>query len=63
MLNFIVVTGVLRYVHYFKLSKAAKYIGVSTNFLTTSDFRMAMIELVFALIHPNVLLEGKNKDN
>ena len=57
-LLFIVVL-IFKYYHYFLLYKNAKYLQPYANFFTTSLFVYFCIELILALLHPNLLFKDK----
>ena len=48
-----------KYIHYFYLYRAAKYISSIDNFFQSGLFSSFLIELILALIHPNLLFKDK----
>ena len=48
-----------RYTHYFYLYKAAKYISSIDNFFQSDLFSTFIIDIIFAIIHPNLLFKNK----
>jgi hypothetical protein len=51
---------ILKYYHYFLLYRSAKYIQPYKNFFQTSLLKYFIIEFIFAILHPNVLLNNRN---
>ena len=49
----------IKYYHYYLLSKNARYILLYNNFFETSLFRYFIIEVILALLHPNLLFKNK----
>ena len=58
VISFILVM-IPRYIHYFYLYKAAKYISSIDNFFQSGLLSNVIIEFTLALIHPNILLKDK----
>ncbi len=48
-----------RYIHYFYLYRAAKYISSIDNFFQSGLFSNFIFDLIFSLIHPNLLFKNK----
>ena len=48
-----------RYIHYFYLYKSAKYISSIDNFFQSGLFSTFIIDIIFAIIHPNYLFKNK----
>ena len=48
-----------RYIHYFYLYRAAKYISSIDNFFQSGLFSDLMLDLFFTIIHPNILFKDK----
>jgi len=48
-----------RYIHYFYLYRAAKYISSIDNFFQSNLFSNFIFDLIFSLIHPNILFKNK----
>ena len=56
--GFILVT-IPRYIHYFYLYRAAKYISSIDNFFQSGLFSTFILDIVLAFIHPNLLFKNK----
>ena len=48
-----------RYIHYFYLYRAAKYISSIDNFFQSGLFSTFILDIVLAFIHPNLLFKNK----
>jgi hypothetical protein len=56
---FFIIILIIKYYHYFHLYKNAKYIQPYKNFFKTSLCKYFLIEFIFAILHPNILLKNK----
>ena len=56
---FFIIVLVIKYYHYFLLYRNAKYIQPYKNFFETSLYKFCIIELIFAILHPNILFKNK----
>ena len=54
-----IITLIPKYIHYFKLNICAKYISNIDKFYQTDLIYYLIIEIILALIHPNLLLKNK----
>jgi hypothetical protein len=48
-----------KYIHYFYLYRSAKYISSIDNFFQSDLFSTFIIDIIFAIIHPNLLFKNK----
>ena len=56
---FFIVILIIKYYHYFLLYKSAKYIQTYSKFYNTKLFQYFLIELILAILHPNILFKNK----
>ena len=56
---FFIIILIIKYYHYFLLYKNAKYIQTYSKFYNTKLFQYFLIELVLAVLHPNMIFKNK----
>ena len=56
---FFIISLIPKYIHYFQLNICAKYISNIDKFYQTNLIYYLIIEIILALIHPNLLLKDK----
>lgn len=47
-----------RYINYFKLIKAARYVSIDTTFCETSLKANLIPEVIFVIVHPNIFFKN-----